>query len=273
MSHLHIPDGVLPVWLVAAGWVVTVAVLALAVRMSASIDLRRRIPLVGAVSALMLVGMSSEIVPIAYHINLTVVAGILVGPWLAWPAALVVVTILALLGHGGVTVIGLNTLVIGSEMVLGGLLFRGARRLLGRRRSGWSAAVATVVTLALTTTMIVGIVALGGAPAASRESGAFDPTALRFQNPFSRWVLGNEALTGAVVGESPEEPAPTEAPELPLGRFALMVYTLGSIGWVLEAAVTGGIVSFVSQIRPSLVDAGGLAEDGHRSVGDEGSHV
>ncbi|HET6351456.1 MAG TPA: energy-coupling factor ABC transporter permease [Coriobacteriia bacterium] len=267
MSHLHVPDGVLPWWLVIAGWLVTAAIVGVCIRVVSADDMRRRIPLIGAVAALMLVGMSSEIVPIAYHINLTVVGGILIGPVLAWPAALVVVTILALLGHGGVTVIGLNTLVIGAEMALGAWLFRALRRALGPRRSGWSAALATVATLALTTSMLVGIVALGGAPAASRESGAFDPATLRFENPFGKWVLGSETLNAG------EPTPPAEDPAMSLTRFALMVYTLGSIGWVIEAAVTGGIISFIAGVRPSLVEAGGLAEDGHRSVGDEGSHV
>ena len=30
MSHIHIPDGVLPLWLVLAGWIVTAALTALA---------------------------------------------------------------------------------------------------------------------------------------------------------------------------------------------------------------------------------------------------
>ena len=68
----------------------------------------------------MLVGMSSEIIPIAYHINLTVLAGILLGPWLSIISAVIVNVMLALLGHGGVTVIGLNTLVISTEMIAGG---------------------------------------------------------------------------------------------------------------------------------------------------------
>ena len=134
MSHLHIPDGILPLWLVLAGWVATLALLAVSARRLDEAEMRRRVPLLGSVAALMLVAMASEIVPIAYHINLTVVAGILVGGWLSIPTAFVVVTILALLGHGGVTVIGLNTLVIGSEMLLGAALFRGFVRLLGRER-------------------------------------------------------------------------------------------------------------------------------------------
>ena len=262
MSHLHIPDGILPIWLVSAGWLICIVIVTVAVRGVPPEDLRRRIPLVGAVAALMLVAMSSEIVPIAYHINLTVVAGILLGPWLSVPTALVVVTVLALIGHGGVTVIGLNTIVISSEMVLGWALFSALVRTLGRPRVRIAAGVATVLTLAVTTTMLVVIVALGGPIAASRESGAFDPAELRFENPFAEGVIGNIAF---------EEPAAHEEEPLQIARFALLVYGLGSIGWIAEALVTAGIVGFVSRVRPSLVLDGATQQE-RVLPGDEGVH-
>src|SRR5574340_1832298 len=115
LSHVHIPDGVLPLWLWAAGWLAAMLLLAVASRLGARADSRRAVPLVGAVSALVLVSMSSEIVPIAYHINLTVLAGTLLGPWLGVISSFIVVLTLALLGHGGVTVVGLNTLIISTE--------------------------------------------------------------------------------------------------------------------------------------------------------------
>jgi len=265
MSHLHLPDGVLPWWLVGAGWALAAIVVGLSVWRLKREDLRRRIPVVGAVAALMLVAMSSEVIPIAYHINLTVIAGVLLGPWLAIPTAFVVVTVLALIGHGGVTVIGLNTLVIAAEMVLGSALFAAFWRLLGKRRAGWAAGLATVLTLFVTTTMLVGIVALGGSTAARRESGAFDPQTLRFENPF-----GEGVLTSGLSGDA-EETQPEAEPQLALGRFALLVYGLGSIGWFLEALITAGVIGFVARVRPSLVFQG--AEDTWRSrVGDEGVH-
>jgi len=263
MSHIHIPDGVLPLWLVALGWALTAVIVGLAVRRSSRTDLGRRVPLLGAISALMLVAMSSELIPIAYHVNLTVVAGILLGPALSVVAAAVVVTLLALLGHGGVTVIGLNVVVIASEMVVGGLLFRGLLRLMGRPRASWAAGVATVITLALTTTMLVGIVWLGGAGAATREHGALDPATLRFENPLSGGVF-----TNAIV--APEaEPAVPDAP-LSVARFALMVYALGSIGWVLEAVITGAIVGYTARIRPALVFEGATNAVVSPPPGDEG---
>jgi len=263
MSHIHIPDGVLPLWLVIVGWVAAGLLVALAARKASAENLRRRIPLVGAMAALMLVGMSSEIIPIAYHINLTVVAGILLGPWLSVITALVVDVMLGLIGHGGVTVIGLNTLVVSAEMILGWALFSALTAAMGRRRAALAAGVATVLALAASTTLLVGVVALGGSPAATRESGAFDPGTLSFTNPFAHGVVSNVVVSG-------EEIAP--APELSVRRFATTVFVLGSIGWVLEALITAAIIGFVARVRPGLVFEGAPSQPQRAPLGDEGVH-
>ncbi len=272
MSHIHIPDGVLPVWLWASGWAVSLLVLWVASRRAERADVRRKVPLVAVVSALVLIAMSSEIVPIAYHVNLTVVAGALLGPQLAIVAAFVVQVALALLGHGGVTVIGLNVLMTATEMILGWLLFRAFVKLLGRRRVRWAGGLATVLTLAVTTTMLVGLVALAGAGAAAQqETGALDPSNLTFASPFGNGVvhIGLFSGGGAAAGHTGDGgPGGTSAP-LSVGRFAAVVYTLGPIGWLIEALVTAAVLGYVAHVRPSLLFEGALAAHDHPRYGDE----
>ena len=247
----------------AAGWIVALALLWLASSRARRADIRRKVPLLGVVAALVLVSMSTEIVPIAYHVNLTVVAGVLLGPWLGAIAAFIVVVILALLGHGGVTVIGLNTLMIAAEMAIGWGLFRLLARALGRRRVAWAAGIATVVTLAITTTVLVGLVALaGGGAATGRETGALDPRSLTFANPFSGGIVSVNTLRGA------EPAAPTAS--LSVARFAAVVYTLGPIGWLIEALITAAVLSYVARVRPGLVFGRAAAEPERRPIGDEG---
>jgi cobalt/nickel transport system permease protein len=188
-----------------------------------------------------------------------------------------VVLVLALVGHGGITVVGLNTLMIATEMALGWVLVRGGLRLLGSRRVRPVAAVSTVVTLAITTTMLVGIVALAGSGATARHTGALDVETLEFRNPFSGDLLNvgllgghdheheeSEHETDAAhdeehaaedehVEEHADETGHDEGEALSVSRFATVVYTLGPIGWVLEALVTAGVLGYVVRVRPSLL--------------------
>ena len=249
MSHLHIPDGVLPLWLVALGWVVAavyVGLALIAVRKGERVQL---VPRVGVVAALVLAAMSTEIVPIAYHLNLTVLAGIILGPAAGVLAAFAVNLILALFGHGGVTVIGLNTVVIGTEVVAGFLLFRGFSRLVGDR-PGLAAGLATVLALALSTTLMIGIVGLSRiAPTHARDLGSLDPKTLTLANPFGHGLVANRIVT-------PEQGAPAGNGGVSLTRFAIAVYALGAIGWAIEATLTGFIVSFVARVRAELLRPG-----------------
>lgn len=273
MSHIHIPDGVLPVWLWLAGWLLTVGAVAIAARLSERSEARRKVPLLGVVSALMLVAMSSEIVPLAYHVNLAVLGGIILGPVLSVVAAFIVELVLAMLGHGGVSVLGLNTVVIATEMIVGWSLFRLLVFAVGRRRVRPAAWTATVLTLALTTTMLVGIVWAGGSVAASRETGALDPTTLRFENPLAGGLFSAGLFSG---GESDEDGEPqvenesADSSSLSVARFAAVVYTLGPIGWLLEGLMTAWIVGYVARVRPTLIFAGALADTARGVIpGDE----
>ncbi|HNT61038.1 MAG TPA: energy-coupling factor ABC transporter permease, partial [Candidatus Bilamarchaeaceae archaeon] len=68
--HIHLPDGVLPVWLWAAG----LAIAAITVAFSAFMlrkGLNKKAAMIGVFAALMLVAMNIPLGPIPYHINLT----------------------------------------------------------------------------------------------------------------------------------------------------------------------------------------------------------
>ncbi len=234
MSHLHIPDGVIPVVWLVIGYLLTGIILALALRRVRRDEASQRLPRLGIVAALMLVGMSVEIGIIGYHVNLSVLAGILLGPWLGFIAAFIVNLILALFGHGGITVVGLNTLIIGSETMIGGALFRALQKRLSVQ---WAAAIAVVVTLAISTTLMIGIIAL------TRTEPA-----LAFHGP-----TGNEPAPLLSFELLPGQGNENPMANLDLARFAELVYALGAIGWVIEAAFTAAVIGFLARTRPDLV--------------------
>ncbi len=257
MSHIHIPDGILPLWLVASGWVITLVILSICVWRLRVFEAQRKIPLLGVVAALMLVGMSTEFVPIAYHVNLSVLAGIIVGPAMGFMAAFIVNLILALFGHGGITVVGLNTLIVGTECALGYLIFHALLRLWRRSRSvSVPTAITVIMTLFISTMMLIGIVGLSNVdPGKARDTGALNPTNFTFRNPFGQGLISNRVI-------SPERETASNFyihdSGINLQRFASAVLLLGSIGWVLEALITAVIVQFIYRVRPDLVVARNL---------------
>ncbi len=218
MTHMHIPDGILPVWLWVSGFLLMALMMGLSLYLIRAMDMKKKIPLLGALSAAMLVGMSLPILP-GYHINLSVVTGILIGPSLGFLAAFTANLILAFMGHGGITVIGLNTLLLGSEAILGHTLFHLLRK---RLPVFWGAALTTVLTLFVTTMILIGIVAVSHVDVAMLHHGE---------------EHGHEEMPGAGS----------------ISTFAVLVLTIGATGWIIEAAITGAVVRFISQVKPDLI--------------------
>lgn len=217
MTHMHIPDGILPVWLWMSGFFLMFIALGISLARLKDMDMKVKLPLLAGLTAAMLVAMSLEIIPPAYHINLSVVTGILLGPALGFVSAFIANAMLALMGHGGITVMGLNTLLLGAEAVLGHALFT----LIGRRIPiFWRAALSTVVTLLITTGLLIGIVAASGA-------------------------IPN------FVPEHEHEEMPLGGVSVP--RFAIMVFVFGALGWFIEAAITGAVVRFIAQVKPDIL--------------------
>jgi len=231
MSHLHVPDGILPVWLWLSGILLALAASSLSLYMVRGMDLKKKIPLLGMMSAMMLVGMSLEIVPIAYHVNLSVITGIILGPWLSVIAAFMVNILMAMAGHGGITVVGLNTLVVGAEGVVGWALFRVARKLF---KPGLAAGLSTLVTLFMSTCMMLSIVFIANVDFASAGAHGLREV---IESPTFTKVMGVAKLNEGFN----------------FRLFAYAAFGLGSLGWSIEALVTGMAVKFINKVKPDMV--------------------
>jgi len=128
MAHLHIPDGVLPAWLWGAGWAAAVLVLIALWRVQRDRS-PQRLAYEGALGALMLAAMAMEVPlgPVEYHLTLAGPIGVLLGPAGAFQAAFIASAILACIGHGGLTLIGLNALLLGTAATLAAPVYRTLR--------------------------------------------------------------------------------------------------------------------------------------------------
>jgi cobalt/nickel transport system permease protein len=217
MSHIHIPDGLIPpVWLLL-GFVLTGLGIAVALVMLKSRNSKEMVPKLGVICALVLLAMSIPLGPIPAHLNLTVFMGIILGPWLGFIAAFIINLLLGFAGHGGLSVVGINTLLIGLETTLGYGIFTLLAKGLTKVRA---AALAVVFTLLLSNGLMLGVVSFTGV----------EPVTV---------IDSMHTATG-------EQPAPWS-------RLALAVLPIIGIGILLETVAITVLVNFISRIRPDIL--------------------
>ncbi|MFZ3171384.1 MAG: energy-coupling factor ABC transporter permease [Carboxydocellales bacterium] len=235
MSHIHIPDGVIPpVWLLL-GFVLTGLGIAVALFMLKSRNSKEMVPKLGVVCALVLLAMSIPLGPIPAHLNLTVFMGIILGPWLGFIAALIINLLLGFAGHGGLSVVGINTLLIGLETTLGYGIFTLLAKGLTKVRA---AALAVVFTLLLSNGLMLGVVSFTGVEPALVISEHGDEQVSLKDAPQS-------SLSSAAVATG-EQPAAWS-------RLAIAVLPIVGIGILLETVAITVLVNFISRIRPDIL--------------------
>jgi len=184
MSHLHLPDGVLPAWL----WVSGLALALLLLWRSTRGITPRQVAYQGALGGLMLAAMAIPLGVLEYHLTLAGPIGVLLGAGGAFQVGFTVNAILAVMGHGGVTTVGLNALITG----LGGAGAALVYRSLGRRlRPEWAMAWSTAAGQALAGLLWLAIasLALRWAPAAAHAT-AHAPLQRFTVLAVPLWVLG-----------------------------------------------------------------------------------
>jgi ABC-type Co2+ transport system permease subunit len=91
----------------------------------------------------------------------------------------------------------------------------------------WRGAIATVAALLLASLLLIAIV---GASHAEVQAFLHDP---------------------AEHGEG--GPGPAGASGASLSTFAVMVLSFGAVGWIIEGAITGAVIRFISRVKPDLL--------------------
>jgi len=215
MSHLHIPDGVLPPWLWASGLLLALLFLWRSTRGVTP----RQVAYQGALGGLMLASMAIPLGVLDYHLTLTGPIGVLLGAAGAFQVGFTVSAILALMGHGGITVIGLNALGSGLGAAVAAVTYRSVGP---RLRAEWAMTWATAAGQATAGLLWLAIVALG--------------------------------MRVAAPGTAVIEHAP--APGTGFGRFALLALPLWALGVIAESAVAWGLGRFLARVHPGLMPFG-----------------
>jgi cobalt/nickel transport system permease protein len=218
MSHLHIPDGILPALL----WVPGLLVMLVLLFWSARATRERGPQLVAFQSALggIMLAVMALPVPITafdYCMTLAGPIGVLLGAAPAFQVSFVVTLILALLGQGGFTVIGLNTLVLAIGAMLARPLYMSSVRALGPPRA---MALATAVSQLFSTVCWVALLLL---------SVELTPN-----------VAGNQEVEHTLI-------------EVWHRVGAAIVVPLLLLAVALEALLGYGLAHFLDRVRPDLL--------------------
>lgn len=163
MAHIHLEDGAFSpfwviVWSLAAGGLVALALFLLGRR-----DTSPRKLAIAAMCTSVGFAVFQVSLPVfgGIHLNLTPLIGILAGPALGSLVALLINIFSAAVGHGGWGMVGANTIVNVTEVVIAFYVYRfvRTRTRTDRFTSGMGAAVAALSVSAL---VIIAIVAVSG---------------------------------------------------------------------------------------------------------------
>jgi len=147
---VHISDGVLSGEVLAAGWIVTIVVLAITLRRLKA----EEIPKLSLITAAFFVASLIHIPvgPTSVHLIMNGLAGVTLGS-IAFISIFIGVVLQAFLfGHGGVTVIGVNAMGMGLSALAACAIFRLGNRwrihvsLLGGLAGGLAVALAAILT-------------------------------------------------------------------------------------------------------------------------------
>lgn len=124
---MHIPDGVLPAQVCVAGYAIASGVTWATLRqINTTSDPHEEIPRAALLAATFFVGSSIHLPlpPASVHLVLNGMLGAMLG-WYAWPAILIGLLLQAiLLGHGGLTTLGIDAVMMGLPALVAAQVFQ-----------------------------------------------------------------------------------------------------------------------------------------------------
>ncbi len=142
---MHIPDGIIPAQVCAGGYALTGLTTWYVLRqIRRGPDPSEEVPKAALLAAAFFIGSSINIPvpPVSVHLVLNGLLGALLG-WYAWPAILIGLFLQALLiGHGGLTTLGVNAVMMGVPALMAWGIFQLRYPLSDRLPMPWSLGIA-----------------------------------------------------------------------------------------------------------------------------------
>ncbi len=217
--HIHIPDGVLPIWLWGGGFLITFILLVILLpRVRKDY---KKMPQAAMLTALALLVMSIPLgLPI--HINLLVLMGILVGPAWSLLIALLLNSILASFGHGGLTIIGLNTVILWFQALSGIFFFKLFIKFFKNYFA--AAGLSAFFSLFISFLLLIGVVAIS----------TIEP---------AEFLHLQEEIGDKEIGHT----------EISLLAFIVLNLPIVFLGILVESLVTGFMTQFIKKVKPDLI--------------------
>ncbi len=212
MAHIHLEDGSFTLFWVMVWWAVALALIGVGLyllrRQRALDNLRITIAAFCAAAAFVLFQIE---IPVAggVHISLTPLIGILTGPIIGLLIVFITNILSAAIGHGGWGMIGANTLVSFSEVLIAYGLWHGLKSII--RNVFFRAGTATLCGLIVGNFVMMGVIVISG-------------------------IQG--------VSQSPQQ--------VITGLF--LIAAINTAVAVIEALITGLVVSYIVKMRPDILD-------------------
>lgn len=240
---MHISDGVLPTWVLAVGWIITIILLAACVvwskrLMKNSTDntnnintLTDKVPQAAVVTAALFVACMFRIPvpPTSLHLMLAGLAGILLGP-LAFICIFISLLLQAiLLQFGGITVLGVNSLLMGIPALAGYLIFAGLSKV---KIPSWLNGAATSFIAVTITTILLGIIFY----VSGVDFGSLNAMLARVENIPVLSTLAD------ILQSTPG-----------LLTF-FMIFLMNIPLMIVEAIITAFVIPFIEKVKPEMLE-------------------
>ncbi len=229
---MHISEGVLPAWALAAGWIVLIISLAVTLAWSRKKigNISAKIPLIAVVTAAFFVAclFRVPVPPTSLHLVLSGLVGILLGP-LAMVCIFIGLLLQALLfQNGGITVLGVNSVVMGLPAVLAWFVFKAMSK---KTNTAISAGLASAFSILLSTLLLSVVFLAAGITFGSLAA-------------LAAYASGIPVLSSIVAA-------------LANSTFGLTVFLLLLMNlplMIIEGIICAFIVPFIEKVKPEMLE-------------------